>query len=638
MSVDTYEPSINFSGFTSSMNSLNFSGFEVDISLASNINFSGFHEVEDFANEEPLACSTYTSQNLVSRLRNIRIIPDSDSSMELSAVEPELSGDPPIQIEHEEPELIVDSPIQIEYEEPIQMEFVELEIREPRPRQVAGDPLQEITYEILPATTQSKNPKPTLHSSDLQEYVRKPDKRRTGEDWKCSDSKCNAKVLFRNGIYKRNSTPHSHGPRPLLKTTRMMRKNGKEAGVAQPRAKASDLARREIANLPEDDIDQFGGIIMTDKALAEQISRTRRNGSKPNPSEDDLFFDIDEEWMENNPDIPWNFKRSDIRENGERHVIFASDIQLDFLQRAEILFVDATYKTVRRPFYQLFTVHCFVKSGTYMKQVPLCFILMSRRRRIDYEAVLRGIVSLVPNLNVNTVVSDFEAALWVGIRNILPDVRMRGCLFHFDQCVYRKMLTIGLKTDYILDINTRELCKQLMALPLLPAEHIPTMFDRLVSEVEKAENIPKCQELVDYFRKTWIESNLFPIESWCWYGENVRTNNDLEGWHHKLNQDAKNIRFYLMMHILGMEAKTVHLNITLVRHQRVTRRQKKGVKDAQKEIEVYWKKYREDEINPRRLLLKLSELLKPSDVYKSPSDPDNVEDPHHRSFRQENDQ
>ena len=93
-----------------------------------------------------------------------------------------------------------------------------------------------------------------------------------------------------------------------------------------------------------------------------------------------------------------------------------------------------------------------------------------------------------------------------------------------------------------------------------------------------------------------------------------------------------------MMHILGMEAKTVHLNITLVRHQRVTRRQKKGVKDAQKEIEVYWKKYREDEINPRRLLLKLSELLKPSDVYKSPSDPDNVEDPHHRSFRQENDQ
>ena len=77
-----------------------------------------------------------------------------------------------------------------------------------------------------------------------------------------------------------------------------MRKNGKEAGVGQPRAKASDLARREIANLPEDDIDQFGGIIMTDKALAEQISRTRRNGSKPNPSEDDLFFDIDEEWME----------------------------------------------------------------------------------------------------------------------------------------------------------------------------------------------------------------------------------------------------------------------------------------------------------------------------------------------------
>jgi len=42
-----------------------------------------------------------------------------------------------------------------------------------------------------------------------------------------------------------------------------------------------------------------------------------------------------------------------------------------------------------------------------MKHVPLCYVVMSQRRKLNYEPVLRHLVNMLPNLELTDVMSDF---------------------------------------------------------------------------------------------------------------------------------------------------------------------------------------------------------------------------------------
>ena len=44
--------------------------------------------------------------------------------------------------------------------------------------------------------------------------------------------------------------------------------------------------------------------------------------------------------------------------------------------------------------------------------------------------------------------------------------------------------------------------------------------------------------LMEYIDQTWMKSSVWPIESWCVFKRTVRTNNDCEGWHLRLNNLA----------------------------------------------------------------------------------------------------
>ncbi|KAK3109010.1 hypothetical protein FSP39_021126 [Pinctada imbricata] len=142
--------------------------------------------------------------------------------------------------------------------------------------------------------------------------------------------------------------------------------------------------------------------------------------------------------------------RTDIRVDNERHLIFATDRQLGVLATAKTWYIDATFKVVRAPIYQMLSVHAFIRSGSEIKQVPLAFALLSRRRTKDYIAVYKAIVRLLPHApQVKVIVMDLEAAMWAAARRVMPTCTLRGCAFHWAQAVWRKCQKLGLQVQIL---------------------------------------------------------------------------------------------------------------------------------------------------------------------------------------------
>ena len=76
--------------------------------------------------------------------------------------------------------------------------------------------------------------------------------------------------------------------------------------------------------------------------------------------------------------------------------------------------------------------------------------------------------------------------------------------------------------------------------------------------------------------------------------QSVRTNNDVEGWHHRLNQQVggrPNLPFYQLVVALHGEAETVDMQMRLVSEQKLTKHQRTMTKQLQGHLFTYWDEF-----------------------------------------------
>ncbi|XP_052268620.1 uncharacterized protein LOC127869999 [Dreissena polymorpha] len=180
-------------------------------------------------------------------------------------------------------------------------------------------------------------------------------------------------------------------------------------------------------------------------------------------------------------------------------------------------------------------------------------------------------------------------------------VTIKGCVFHWTQAVWRKVQDLGLVTTYRRRQALYNYMRQLMALPFLPAAHIRETFAALRDRA----NTPQLDSLVTYMDRQWLQHVLFNPENWSIFRRSVRTNNDVEGWHHKLNTTVRygGCSIYVLVPTLMTEAEIVAIAVAA---DDLDRDVATKYTKLEEKIQSLWDKYMGNEVSTTHFLKSVS--------------------------------
>ena len=91
---------------------------------------------------------------------------------------------------------------------------------------------------------------------------------------------------------------------------------------------------------------------------------------------------------------------------------------------------------------------------------------------------------------------------------------------------------------------------------------------------------------------------------WSHYVQSIRTSNDLEGWHRRINQKANghSQAFYLLIKLLHEEAQLLKLQMRLLSEDMLFRYQRTKYKNMQALVFQHWQSFNDGEISSYQLL------------------------------------
>ncbi|KRY45209.1 hypothetical protein T03_1233 [Trichinella britovi] len=211
-------------------------------------------------------------------------------------------------------------------------------------------------------------------------------------------------------------------------------------------------------------------------------------------------------------------------------LIFCTEENLSILSEHSVWSMDGTFKIVPEWYQQMFTIHVFIAG----KLVPLVYCLTVHKDLSTYREIFDNLILKAAALGVvlqpQTVICDFETALIPALQGTFPGVNIQGCYFHFCQAVLRKVNV---------ELLSRDATGSIAA-------------------------------LFNYFRVEWIPPDRLLMCNV--YNVNIRTNNDLEGWHFKMNRLAgkRHLGFYELLQLLIDEQGSTETLIQQVTSGRVT--------------------------------------------------------------------
>ena len=90
-----------------------------------------------------------------------------------------------------------------------------------------------------------------------------------------------------------------------------------------------------------------------------------------------------------------------------------------------------------------------------------------------------------------------------------------------------------------------------------------------------------------------MDSSTWTPSTWSVFNSSIRTNNDVEGWHRRLNTKASRpgVPMYQLIPLLHREAQLVNLQMGLVKEGKMCRNQRRATQQVQGRIFKLWDRY-----------------------------------------------
>lgn len=281
---------------------------------------------------------------------------------------------------------------------------------------------------------------------------------------------------------------------------------------------------------------QFNGDAARDEVLPEfatvrtRMQRVRRSLMPIIPTDvDDV--DIRDDWART-----WKGDRFLLfQDNNWGIAVFATRANLRKLQQCDTIYIDGTFKTCPRPYYQFVTVH-----GMFHGRVlPFAMCLLTGKEVGQYRQILQHLKHHVRAASGHRfrpakIVTDFERSLLLAIETELPNCRICGCYFHFTRNLWKKIQELGLAGPYGRRRHLRKCIRKFMAIGYLPLALVRQNF-RLhataPATLRKVRRYPALQDFINYIQRNYLDGAQYPATMWNVYGRTSdnRTNNHVEG-------------------------------------------------------------------------------------------------------------
>ena len=150
--------------------------------------------------------------------------------------------------------------------------------------------------------------------------------------------------------------------------------------------------------------------------------------------------------------------------------------------------------------------------------------------------------------------------------------------------------------------------REIQCLHLLPHDKIENVF-----LAKKAFAPPELRPWMQYIEKNWVKNPMWLPKVWSSFGKAIRTNNDAEGWHHRINKRGRcsNLKLSELIQLMHKEAELIPLQASLLCQGTLKRCQKTSEKRVQFTIFKCWKEYKmstKKDIDALQLLTKCTNM------------------------------